>query len=191
MADEIAYYSHDLDDGMEAGLLESTALEKLTLWHEAKQQAIKETKSIVAQTAVEQNRKFILRCLINRQVEELITASREAIKNADLYSVTEVRMHPKHLICFSEPHKKANLELRSFLYKYFYRHPSIAATNKDACQKIERLFNYFEKNPQFIGDRFFERIEHDGKHRAICDYIAGMTDRYLNSCFEGAVEAKS
>ncbi|MFZ4115354.1 MAG: deoxyguanosinetriphosphate triphosphohydrolase [Chthoniobacterales bacterium] len=178
-ADEIAYYSHDLDDGIEAGLLDLRELENLPLWCEAKQQAVEEMRTLVSQEIVEQNRKFILRCLINRQVEELIAASKEAIKSADLHSMTDVRMHPKHLICFSTSHQKANLELRAFLYQSFYRHPSIAATNNDACQKIEILFRYFEKNPNRIGHRFVERMEQDGKQRAICDYIAGMTDRYL------------
>ena len=186
VADEIAYYSHDLDDGIEAGFLDLRNLENLPLWREAKQQAIEEMKLHVRQEIVQKNRKFILRCLINRQVEELIAASREAIKHTNFHSVTEVRMHPKRLICFSEPHKKANLELRTFLYEHFYHHPSIAASNTNSCNNIEALFYHFEKYPHLIGHRYFRRIEQDGKYRAICDYIAGMTDRYLNISYAEA-----
>jgi len=187
LSDEIAYYSHDLDDGMESGLLELEQLEELNLWREAKQIALNEMGAHVGHDTALQNRKFILRCLINHQVEELIAASREAILAADLHSANEVRMHPKRLISFYQAHKKSNLELRSFLYHYFYRHPSISTANREACHKIEILFHHFEKNPHLIGHRFYQRIDHDGKNRVICDYIAGMTDRYLQRSYEGIV----
>lgn len=180
IADEIAYYSHDLDDGMEAGLLDPQDLDALTLWQEAKQQAIDEVAAQVGEEAAQKNRKFVLRCLINRQVKELITSSLTTLNVFNIRSITEVRNHSHSLIGFSAAHKKDNLVLRHFLYERFYRHPSIATANKEACHKIKTLFKHFLANPQLLGERFFQRLEHEGKHRVTCDYIAGMTDRYLD-----------
>ena len=190
ISDEIAYYSHDLDDGIEAGLLELSELETLDLWLQAKQQAIDEVGALVGPEAAQKNRKFILRCLINRQVEELITASKASIVASHVHSVAEVRKQPHPLICFSKNHQAANIALRKFLYAHFYRHPSIAAANKKACHKIEIVFNHFIAEPEkHLGERFFHRIENEGKYRAVCDYIAGMTDRYLNCRSASLAEA--
>jgi len=191
MSDEIAYYSHDLDDGMEAQLLDMAQLDELSLWRDAKQRALEEMAGRAGQENTLKNKKFILRCLINHQVEELITASRNAIAARDLQSIEDVRFDPKHLICLNETHKKKNVELRSFLFQYFYRHPSIAAANKDACDKIKILFECFTKNPKLIGPPFLARIEQDGKHRVICDYIACMTDRYLHTSYEKSITSRT
>lgn len=173
IADEITYYSHDLDDAVEAGLLHIEELEELALWRGAQQKALEE---LGYET---NNRTFHLRCLINHQVDDLITNSRAALKEASITSLEQVRNHPHSLINFSNNQKQANRELREFLYARFYRHPTIAATNREACYKVERLFQHFLQHPDLLGARYFTRIEQDGKHRAVCDYIAGMTDRYV------------
>ncbi len=173
IADEIAYYSHDLDDALEAGLLAPEELNELALWRSAQEQALKE---LGYQT---NNRTFLLRCLINHQVEDLVINTKAKLEAADIDSLEQVRNHPHSLIDFSQRQKQANIELRRFLYKRFYRHPTIATTNQEACHKIERLFQHFLKHPELLGSRYFSRIEVDGKHRAVCDYIAGMTDRYV------------
>jgi dGTPase len=191
MSDEIAYYSHDLDDGMEAQLLDMAQLDELSLWREAKERALEEITGRASQENILKNKKFILRCLINHQVEELITASQNAILIRDFQSAHDVRVHPKHLICLNETHKKKNFELRTFLFQYFYRHPSISSANKSACDKIKILFERFIKNPKLIAPHFLARIEQDGKHRVICDYIACMTDRYLNASYEKIITSRT
>lgn len=180
MSDEIAYYSHDLDDGIESGLLKLGQLEELTLWREAQQIALEELGTRVDKKTILKNKKFILRCLINHQVEELINASRSAIFAGNVSSIHDVRNQTKNLIRVNKVHQKKNLELRAFLFQYFYRHPSIASANRDACHKIEILFHHLEQNSHLIAPHFLQRIEEDGKYRVICDYIACMTDRYIN-----------
>ncbi len=180
LSDEIAYYSHDLDDGIEAGLLEPSDLESLTLWSEAKQQAFDEMGARVGKEAVQKNKKFILRCLINHQVEELITSSKAIIANSGANSTSDVRKQEHRLIRFSKEHEQKNNELRRFLYEHFYRHPSVAATNNEACERIKKLFEHFVQEPEhYLGKHFLQRMESCGKYRTVCDYIAGMTDRYV------------
>lgn len=178
IADEIAYYSHDLDDALEAGLLEVSELDQVTLWNEAQKQAAQELG--LSSGAKVDNRKFILRCLINHQVEALIASSKAAITEAQVSSATEVRHFPQRLIRFDKEHQQKNKELRHFLYQRFYRHPSIAATNQEACQRIQKVFEHFLKEPErYLGSRFVKRVEQEGVYRVLCDYMAGMTDRYL------------
>lgn len=188
VADEIAYYSHDLDDGMEAGLLTLPELEKLTLWKEAQVRAVEEIGASVKRETILKNRKFILRCLINHQVEELLASSKAIITAAHVRSAEEARCFPQSLIRFSKEHQQKNRELRHFLYEHFYRHPSVAATNQEACERIIKIFNSFIAEPgHYLGERFFKRLEKEGKHRVICDYIAGMTDRYVKMCVSANV----
>ncbi|MBX9742816.1 MAG: deoxyguanosinetriphosphate triphosphohydrolase [Chthoniobacterales bacterium] len=180
IADEIAYYSHDLDDGIEAGLLPLPELEKLTLWREACEQALEEIGSLVDKETILKNRKFILRCLINHQVEELLSSSKAIIKASHVHSAAEVKHFPQSLIRFSKEHQQKNKELRHFLYQHFYRHPSVATTNHEACDRISKIFSSFITEPgRYLGARFLKRIDQEGKHRVVCDYIAGMTDRYV------------
>ena len=180
-ADEIAYYTHDLDDGIEAGLLNIEDLETVSLWQEAKQRAIEEVSAQVGKEAAQTNRKFILRCLTNRQVQELINSSISNISALNIHSTDDVRNYPDVCIKFSESYEKENLALRHFLYERFYGHPNIAKANKEACEKIQALFEHFLTYPQLLGPRFLDRLEQEGKYRVTCDYIAGMTDRYLKN----------
>jgi dGTPase len=173
IADEIAYNHHDLDDGLEAGLIDPHQLDQLAIWQRAKNQALKE---LGYET---ENRTFLLRCFINDRVEDLITTSRAAIAAAGVDSVEKVRASPHKLIHFSPTHEQENRELRRFLSAHLEHHSAIAAPHEEACVKIERLFEHFINNPHLLGKRYFSRIEEDGKHRAVCDYIAGMTDRYV------------
>ena len=186
-ADSIAYDSHDLDDSLEAGLITIDELESLEVWAHARDAAARELGYRIEPSMLERHRKFILRCLINHRVESLITSSKEAITEAQVSSVAEARNFPKHLIQFNASQKKEYDALGAFLFQKFYRHPSIERANKNACGKIEALFKAFDQDPSQLGPRFFQRIEADGKHRAICDYIAGMTDRYLISMYEAII----
>ncbi|MFI0347511.1 MAG: deoxyguanosinetriphosphate triphosphohydrolase [Chthoniobacterales bacterium] len=178
-ADSIAYDSHDLDDGLEGGLLTLDELDSLEIWAQARAQASCELGYCIESSMLDKHRKFILRCLINHRVESLIKSSKESITQAGITSAREVRHFPEHLICFSSSQRKRYDTLGDFLLENFYHHPSIDRANKNACDKMRALFESFAKKPEQLGPRFFQRIETDGKHRAICDYIAGMTDRYL------------
>ena len=74
---------------------------------------------------------------------------------------------------------QANRELRRFLYKNVYYHPRVAEVNRRACEMLRTVFEAYLLAPGFLGEAAAKRIEGEGLHRTICDYIAGMTDRYL------------
>ena len=83
------------------------------------------------------------------------------------------------LVGYSEQLLAANRELRKFLYQNVYYHPRVAEVNRRACEMLRSVFEAYVLAPDLLGDAATKRIEREGLHRTICDYIAGMTDRYL------------
>ena len=174
-ADEITYYSHDLDDAVDFEILSSGQLEENAVWRASR-------KSVVARypdVREPELHKIIIRDIIDVQVRDVITTSAEAIAKASVRSVDEVRRYPVPLISYSEGLLQANRELRRFLYKNVYYHPRVAEVNRRACEMLRVVFEAYVLAPDLLGDAAAKRIESEGLHRTICDYIAGMTDRYL------------
>jgi len=90
-----------------------------------------------------------------------------------------VRRQSAPLICYSQELLTANRELRRFLYKNVYFHPRVAQVNQRACEMLRIVFEAYVRDPDRLGDAAARRIEAEGLHRTVCDYLAGMTDRYL------------
>ncbi len=175
LADEITYYSHDLDDGLDSGLLTDKQLCKdVRLWAEATRRIKKDHGDLPE----ESRRYFIIRCLIDGHVKDVVTTTEKHIADAKVKSVDDVRLQPKPLVRYSARRREMNLELREYLYKNLYYNPVVHEPNMRAVRMLEELFNYYVKHPKLIGERFIKRARKDGWHRAICDYLSGMTDRY-------------
>jgi dGTPase len=83
------------------------------------------------------------------------------------------------LIRYSDSLGAANRELRRFLYANVYYHPRVAQVNQRACEMLRAVFEAYVREPERLGDAAARRIESEGLQRTVCDYIAGMTDRYL------------
>jgi dGTPase len=175
LADEITYYSHDLDDAVDFEILRPSQLEESAVWR-ASQQSVVGRYPEVREPELHQ---IIIRDIIDVQVRDVITTSAETIANAAVRSADEVRQQPAPLISYSEKLLEANRELRRFLYKNVYYHPRVAEVNRQACEMLRSVFTAYLLAPDRLGDAAAKRIESEGLHRTICDYIAGMTDRYL------------
>ena len=102
-----------------------------------------------------------------------------AIKASGVESVDAVRLQENPLIQYSTARRETNLELREYLYENLYFNPVVHEPNKRAVKLLKELFGYFLKHPEEIGSQSRARIETEGLHRAICDYLSGMTDRYV------------
>ena len=176
LADEITYYSHDLDDGLDAELLSEDELKKnVRLWREADAGIRAEHGEL----ADECRRYFIIRCLIDSQVHDVVETSGALIHEAGVLSVDEVRLQENPLIQYSAERRETNLELREYLYENLYYNPKVHEPNQRGVKLLEALFAHFLEHPAEIGSQSRARIESEGLHRAICDYLAGMTDRYV------------
>ena len=112
------------------------------------------------------------------QVRDVVETSEKRILAAGVESADEVRLHPKALVQHSPKRRAQNLELRAYLYKNLYYNPVVHQPNVRAVRMLEQLFNHFIEHPEQLGALSRKRIRKDGLHRAVCDYLAGMTDRY-------------
>jgi dGTPase len=83
------------------------------------------------------------------------------------------------LVQYSPERRELNLELRDYLYKNLYYNPEVHGPNVRAVRMLGELFNYYLAHPKEIGESSRRRLKKVGTHRAVCDYIAGMTDRYV------------
>ena len=175
LADEITYYSHDLDDGIDSGLLNEKKLRKdVRLWNLAARTVEKQFGVL----ADECRRYFTIRCIIDMQVKDVVETSEERILAVGVNSADAVRLQPRSLVQHSPRRREQNLELRDYLYQNLYYNPVVHQPNVRAVRMLEQLFNYFIEHPKEIGALSRKRIRKDGLHRAVCDYLAGMTDRY-------------
>ena len=176
LADEITYYSHDLDDGLDSGLLSEKELTaNVRVWAHA----AKLVKKEYGQLADESRRYVTIRTIIDMQIKDVVETSERLIAKAGVQSADDVRLCAKPLVQHSAERSKLNLELRHYLYKNLYYNPVVHQPNLRAVKLLGQLFNYYLAHPKEMGESSQRRLKKTGLHRAVCDYIAGMTDRYV------------
>ena len=176
LADEITYYSHDLDDGLEAGLLHDKELKKhVRIWA----QAAKEVQKLHGDLDDERRRYFTIRCIIDGQVRDVVNTTEKRIADAGVKSADDVRLQETSLVSYSAERRKSNLELREYLYENLYYNPVVHQPNMRAVKMLEDMFHHYLKHHKEIGEQFRKRSRKLGWHRTVCDYLAGMTDRYV------------
>src|SRR5580692_4198865 len=175
VADEISYYSHDLDDGLDSGLLSEKLLNRdVRIWRKASRTVARE----YGRLPDECRRYFIIRCIIDLQVRDVVQTTEKWILAAGVTSADDVRRQPSALVQYSPARRALNLELRRYLYKNLYYNPVVHVPNSRAVAMLADLFRNFLKHPGDMGEHARKRARAAGKYRAICDYLAGMTDRY-------------
>jgi dGTPase len=175
LADEITYYSHDLDDAVDFDILSAAQLEENEIWRRTHRGVI----SRYPDAREPDLHTLIIRDIIDMQVRDVITASAQSIADAGVQSADDARRRPAPLIRYSDDLFQANGALRKFLYQNVYYHPRVADVNRRACEMLRKVFEAYLADPERLGEAAAKRIEAEGLHRTVCDYIAGMTDRYL------------
>jgi dGTPase len=175
LADEITYYSHDLDDGLDSGLLSEEQLNRgVRLWRQAARTVERE----YGQLADECRRYFIIRCITDLQVKDVVRTTEKLVDKAGVASADDVRLQPRPLVRYSPRRRTLNLELRKFLYKNLYYNPAVNGPHLRSRRILEELFHCYLEHHEQVGGLARKRARRDGWPRAICDYLAGMTDRY-------------
>jgi dGTPase len=187
LADEIAYCSHDLDDGLDAGLLSEVELNlHVTVWHDTARRVKREHGNL----ADECRRHFVIRIMIDDQVRDVVETSEKLIARAGVQSADDVRRHAQALVQFSRPRRKVNQEMREYLCENLYFSQQVAEANSRAGRILAELFEFYLAHPREIGEFSRKRIRTEGLHRAVCDYLAGMTDRYAMQEYRRLVEVE-
>lgn len=170
LADEIAYTSHDLDDGLKAGYLNLSDLQGVELWREIYDgidQGIGEEKRI----------RISVRTLIGSQITDLIETTNGRLSELPVDSVDKVRDEPI-LVSFSGQMAKKDKELKGFLLNNLYCHYKVIKMADKAKRYIKDLFSTYLKNLRQLPPDFQKLTDEWMPERVVCDYIAGMTDRY-------------
>ncbi|MEY3480264.1 MAG: hypothetical protein RIQ71_1039 [Verrucomicrobiota bacterium] len=175
MADEIAYYSHDVQDGIEAGLISPRQLRDVPLCAET----AAANGLNLDDTDTKEVRLALARIISNTLIEDVLLASAGRIADSGVKSSDDARRHPSLLVGYSERMAVQTDQLRSFLYANLYFHPVVEQANRRACQLMASVFEAYIRDPDEIGREATRRVPNCGLHRAAGDYIAGMTDRYL------------
>jgi dGTPase len=178
LADELIYGSHDLDDGLDAGLLTEEELRRhVRVFAQASETVRKEHGKLPAEI----RRYFIVRCIIDDQVRDVVETSEAAILASGVKTADDVRRQPRPLVRHSPARRSLNTELNRYLYRNLYSNPAVAEPNRRAVKMLEDLFEYYVAHPLEIGEASRKRARKTGWPRAICDYLSGMTDRYTIS----------
>lgn len=174
LADELAYTAHDLDDGLRAGLILPESLEGLVLWEELRRSIGWDGKGFN-----DLIRYRLVRRLIGIMVTDVITATDQRLQELQPRSPDELRDHPTPIVGFSEAMAGKVRELKAFLYRRLYRHPYVVRMQTKAERIVEALFRAYLQEPEQLPYWVQDRIREEGDlHRVVCDYIAGMTDRF-------------
>jgi dGTPase len=172
-ADEIAYTAHDLDDGLRSGMITPAMLSGLSLW-----EILIESIGWEGPPLDELSRHRLIRRLIGMTVTDLVSTTSQNILNNRINSVLELQQLPHNVIGFSEDMHRRNREIKDFLYKNLYRHPRVIRMQVKAERLISNLFEAYLEEPKMLPHHVQDWIDDRSLERTICDYIAGMTDRY-------------
>jgi dGTPase len=181
LADEIAYNTADLDDAFSAGLLtpEQVAAEAPCYAE------LYETAGTQFPAAGESERfQETLRCLIDSLVSGLIQGTAQRAAESGVQTADDVRLHPERLAAFAPETQTANRDLKRFLHRHVYSAPALHEERERAASMIGRLFDFFLEHPDRLPSSHSERIPAEPAYRAVCDYIAGMTDSFFRRTYQ-------
>jgi dGTPase len=178
-ADELAYTAHDLDDGLRSGMISDTQLEGMPLW-EVMLKSVGWRGPLIDELA----RHRIIRRLIGLEVSDVVQATDQRIRDSGVRSVEELQRLPYNVIGNSEEMHHRNRQLKDFLYSNLYRHYRVVRMAVKAERIITELFNAYLSEPTILPKHVQTTIQEHGLERTICDYIAGMTDRFAIEEYE-------
>jgi dGTPase len=171
--DGVAYNTHDLDDGLRAGLLDIGEVSRLEWWKIARDAANARDEGFddVA-------RHQVIRQLINGMVTDLIEQTARRIEQAQIKSVEDIRRSPRALASYSPATQARNQQLKQFLFDRLYFHPRVIRMTKKAERVLEDLFHVYMNEPRILPNGARVNLDKQPLERVVCHYIAGMTDRF-------------
>ncbi len=173
VADELAYTAHDLDDGLHSQLITPSRLGKIELW-----------ENLIIQVRWhgtdldELTRHEIIRQLIGMEVTDIVENTSRMIKESGCKTVADIQELAYNIVSSSEEIHRKNRQLKDFLYKYLYQHYRVKRMAVKADRVLNDLYNAYNSETNILPDHIESTIDVFGKERTICDYIAGMTDRF-------------
>ncbi len=172
-ADELAYTAHDLDDGLYSGLISPRELADLDLWRYVKES--------VGWDGTEFNtlwRHRMVRRMLGVMINDAIQATGQRLETRSVESVADVQALSQNVVAHTATMMEMIKGLKAFLYENLYRHPRVMRMERKAVRIITALFNAYTEEPRQLPYTEQAKLEKRSLHRVVCDYLAGMTDRY-------------
>lgn len=173
VADELTYTAHDLDDGLRSGMITPDMLSGIALW-EIVVESVGWTGGVLDDMARHQ----IIRRLIGMEVNDIVQNTDQRLRESLVRSVDELQRLPYNVVTFSDDMRRRNRDIKDFLYSRLYRHYRVMRMAVKADNIIRKLFEAYQSEPTMLPHHVQGQIGERGLERTICDYLAGMTDRY-------------
>ncbi|NLE77040.1 MAG: deoxyguanosinetriphosphate triphosphohydrolase [Chloroflexi bacterium] len=174
LADELAYTAHDLDDGLRAGMAPPGALSELGLWQE-----VMASLGLALPLEVDDGlRHRAIRRLIHLTVTDALEETQRRLERCGVESVEGVRAQAEPMAALSPEMAAQHAQLKAFLMHHVYRHYRVNRMSAKAKRFITQLFQEYVADPRQLPEATQQRLAEDDLRRVVCDYIAGMTDRY-------------
>jgi dGTPase len=173
VADELAYTTHDLDDGLRSGMITPQLLNGIALW-----QTLIETCGWNGPQLQDLDRHRMIRKLVGMLVSDIIHSTDERLKKSGAKSALDIQKLSENIIGYSLEMQHRNREMKDFLFSKLYRHYRVVRMQVKAEHIVADLFKAYQTEPLILPDHVQQWIPGRGVERTICDYIAGMTDRY-------------
>ena len=172
ISDDIAYNSHDLEDGLRAKLFKLKDLKNIPVLNLVLKKHDKNFKRFPQDLVLRQ----IIREIINEMVKDIITNTKKNIKKNSIMNINDVYKSKNPIVCFSKKMNLFDISIKKFLREKMYFHKSVIYKTNFGKKIIRKLFIKIKKNPnKYIDVKMFKKTNTD---RVICDFIAGMTDRF-------------
>ena len=168
----MAYNAHDLDDGLQAGLIRSEQLQSLDIWR-----IVTGRLGWTGGALDEVDRHHVIRELVGMQVDDVLQNSAVNIETAQPRNSLDVQQQSQPLVSHSERQQGHNRDLKDFLYENMYRHYRILRMQTRAEHILQALFTGYMKEARQLPDDFRARLAKEETERVVADYIASLTDR--------------
>lgn len=173
VADELAYTTHDLDDGLRSGMINPDMLKGIAWW-----QILVETFKWRGPLLADVDRHRMIRTLVELLVTAMIEATDARLKESRALSALDIQRLDHNVIGYDELAQRRNRELKDFLFHKLYRHYRVMRMQVKAERIVTDLFRAYQDEPMILPGHVQAWIDKRGLERTICDYIAGMTDRF-------------
>lgn len=173
-ADEIAYNNHDIDDGLKAGYINPDELRTVRLWDETMRLVAGKFPGLGGERLIYQT----ISHLIGRLILDLVAETLKGVQAAGIETLDDIRSHSANLVGFSPELAAQNRELKRFLRDKLYHHYKVERMRIKAERFLTMLFESYCASPVLLPFASQAKFAEHGRERVICDYIAGMTDRY-------------
>jgi dGTPase len=176
LADEIAYLTADLDDGVESGLLEIRHIREHV-------HILGRCYAVVEREHVGVEEKYLfneaLQLMQHALTDDLIATTKRNVEAIGARSLADIRRHPQRLAVFSEQAERERLQEKQYLYDTLYTCEVLENEHNKAEEVVTELFDFWIENPAELPQGYFDQTESEGLARTVADYIAGMTDSFI------------